>query len=128
MKHAIASAAIVIGCGARGSAIAERPARAVLDPVELVGNWCDGQLCLRIDSTSYGSEWLVYSWTSEACQEGGFAQVDASGQILFGALNYGPGCFGSQASERYSIAFSIDGAELLARVSTTGQTLRLTAD
>lgn len=128
MKHTIAILAILAGCGSAEGATQHPGTEPITYTGELVGNWCEADLCLRIDTTSYGDEWMVYRWKSEACQEGGFAQVEAPGQLSFGAFNYGPGCFGSNAGPTYEVTFSRDGNDLIAIVSNAGRVLRMNAN
>lgn len=126
MKAIIAIGALLIGCGAAEKSIDQDVSIPVQDPAELVGNWCNDDLCLKVSSTSYGPNWLVYTWKSPECQEGGFIQVDSSGQLLFGAFDFNhTGCFSKLSEDRYVGAFSMRGNDLEARLSVTGQTLIL---
>lgn len=119
-------AALLLGCAGVDHERVPAPT-PVQDATQLAGSWCDGDLCLKVTPTNYGEHWLIYSWESLECREGGFIQVDSSGQFLFGAIDFGMnGCFSKLSPDRYTASFQLEqDNKLMAKLSVLDHELLL---
>lgn len=125
--RAIIVAVLLMGCARAEEGTSIQKPVPVQDPADLVGYWCDADLCLQVNTTSYGPNWLVYSWKSSECQEGGFIEENKSGQLMFSAFDFNmTGCFSKLTTDRYTATFALVGDdELMAQLSVLDHQLFL---
>ena len=77
-----------------------------------VGHWCNEEgECLTLHDTSFGPNWMIYSWALQGCAEGGFAEVQGQ-QLLFSGIYPDTGCF-SKVSATYTATFGINSSDIL---------------
>lgn len=127
MKTVIVIAALMTACSGAEESTSDKDSPTVLQAQQLIGRWCADDLCLNVHDTSYGKNWLVYSWESPDCIEGGLIQADDPSVLLFGAIDFDMrGCFSKLTPNRYSGTFTLhSNGELTAQLSVLPQALVL---
>jgi hypothetical protein len=131
MKRTLAVTLILIGCNAAAESTdpTQRVERQlVTNTADLIGEWCNSSLCLNVEPLASDHSWLIYSWLSDSCSEGGLIQQDANGAFLFGALNLGRECFSHLSEKRYVGVFYASAEGVTVQLSVLSDPIELTTE
>lgn len=99
-------------------------------PKDLIGGWCNGELCIQVEATPYGAGYVFYTWSSRDCGESGFISLDSARRLQFGAIHPELGCFSrGDTKAGYLGTFTLaDDGQLTVRLSVLSEPFVLSAE